>query len=167
MSKDIVFRSIRKTDASNVQAVALESWRFTYGTIFGQQFIETFIDKYYAPEAILALFPHIQEGSMFFYVAETEQKVIGFCNIGIQHQNAQLYGIYLLPSFIGQGIGRRLLELGEAFVMERGIGSYFCFVHKDNEIGKRFYFTSGFEHISQKDKEDEWFMEKRLSEINR
>ena len=109
------------------------------------------------------MFPHIQADSMFFYVAEYASKIIGFCNIGIHQQSAELYRIYLLPAFIGQGIGRRLLSLGEAFVMEHDIDSYFCFVHKNNEIGKRFYLNFGFKHISEKDKDDEWFMDKKLS----
>jgi len=165
MLNDVVIRPIKESDAPSIHAVALEAWRHTYRTIFDQQFIENFVNRNYAPEAILSLFPRIQSGAMFFHVAEYESKVIGFCNIGINKQSAELYRIYLLPVFIGQGIGRRFLELGEVFVGEHGIDSYFCFVHKNNEIGKQFYLNSGFKHISEKDKEDEWFMEKRLSRI--
>ena len=162
MLTDIVFRSIRETDASSIQNVALEAWRYTYHTIFDQQFIKNFVNRNYAPEAILALLPRIQEGSMFFYIAEYESKLIGFCNIGIHNQNAELFRIYLLPPFIGQGIGHRLLELGETFVVDHGINVYSCFVHKDNEIGKQFYLHCGFKHIPEKDRDDEWFLEKRL-----
>jgi ribosomal protein S18 acetylase RimI-like enzyme len=163
MSKDAVIRPIRETDAPNVHAVALEAWQFTYRTIFDQQFIEDFVDQNYATEAILSLFPRIQAGSMFFDVAEYKSRVIGFCNLGINDQSAQLYRIYLLPALIGQGIGGRLLEFGEAFLRERGLSSYHCFVHRSNDIGKRFYLKSDFTHIPEKDRHDEWFMEKRLS----
>jgi len=141
----------------------LEAWRHTYSMIFDQQFIEDFVNRHYAPKATLSLFPRIRSGSMFFHIAECASKVIGFCNIGINKQSAELYRIYLLPAFMGQGIGQRFLELGETFVVEHGLDSYFCFVHKNNEFGKRFYFRSGFKHISEKDKDDEWFMEKSLS----
>jgi diamine N-acetyltransferase len=163
MLNDVIIRPIRESDAISIHPVALESWQHTYRTIFDQQFIENFVNRNYAPEAILSLFPYIQADSMCFYVAEYAANVIGFCNIGIHQQGAELYRIYLLPAFIGQGIGRRLLSLGETFVIERGIDSYFCFVHKNNEIGKRFYLNFGFKHISEKDKEDEWYMEKKLS----
>ena len=75
----------------------------------------------------------------------------------------KLYRIYLLPDYIGQGLGRRLLERGETFLLEHGINTYFCFVHKDNEMGKRFYIRSGFQHIPEKDHDDEWNMEKNLA----
>ena len=164
MQSDVVFRPVHESDASDIYAVAMEAWRYTYRTIFDQQFIEDFVNQHYAPEATLSLFPRIRSGSMFFHVAEHESKIIGFCNIGIDKQNAELFRIYLLPTFIGKGLGHKLLELGEAFLVQHGIDSYFCFVHKNNEIGKQFYIRSGFKHNSEKDKDEEWFMEKRLSE---
>src|SRR5690349_6874301 len=111
MFKDIVFRSIKENDTSNVQTVALEAWQFTYRSIFDQQFIENFVNQNYAPEATVSLLPRLQSGTMFFHVAEHESKIIGFCNIGTHEQTAELYRIYLLPSCIGQGIGHKLLQL--------------------------------------------------------
>jgi ribosomal protein S18 acetylase RimI-like enzyme len=159
----VTLRPIRESDVPNLHAVALEAWQYTYRMIFDPQFIENFVNRNYAPEAILSLFPRIQSGFMFFYVAEHKAKVIGFCNIGINKQIAELYRIYLLPTYLGQGIGRRFLELGETFVVAHGIDSYSCFVHKSNEIGKRFYLASDFKHVAEKDREDEWFMEKWLA----
>ncbi len=165
MLDDVVFREIREADASSIHAVALEAWRYTYDGIFDQHFIENFVNRNYSKEAILSLIPQIKSGSMFFSVAQYGSKVIGFCNIGIAKQSAQLYRIYILPDFIGQGIGQKFLELGETFVVAHGLDSYFCYVHKNNEIGKQFYLKSRFRHIFIKDKDDEWFMEKKLSKI--
>jgi len=162
MSKDVIVRPLREEDASSIHAVALEAWQYTYRSIFEQEFIENFVNRNYAPEAIISLFPRLQSGTMYFYVAEHESKIIGFCNIGINEQAAELYRIYLLPFYIGQGIGQKLLKLGEKFIAENGISIYHCFVHKNNEIGKRFYLRSGFQHIAEKDHDDEWFMEKRI-----
>ncbi|MDW8234901.1 MAG: GNAT family N-acetyltransferase, partial [Roseiflexaceae bacterium] len=76
---------------------------------------------------------------------------------------AQLFRIYLLPTYIGRGIGSGLLQRGEAFLRDQGVDSYFCYVHKDNELGKRFYLRQGFVHRAGLDRDDEWYMEKRLS----
>jgi ribosomal protein S18 acetylase RimI-like enzyme len=165
MLPDVVIRPIRESDAPDIHRVALDAWRHTYRTIFDSQFIEDFVNRNYAPEAILRSFSGMQAGSVFFYVAEHASRVIGFCHIGIHSKGAELYRIYLLPEYIGQGLGRRFLERGEAFVAEHGLDSLACFVHKDNEIGKRFYLNSGFKHIAERDKGDEWFMQKRLSGI--
>ena len=165
MSKDVIIRPIRESDVKSVHAVALETWQYTYRNIFNQQFIENFVNQNYAPDATISLFPRLNSGTMCFYVAEYESKVIGFCNIGINQQMAELYRIYLLPAYIGQGIGQKLLGLGETFLSEHNIPSYFCFVHKDNEIGKRFYLRYGFQHIHEKDHDEEWYMEKRITEV--
>jgi ribosomal protein S18 acetylase RimI-like enzyme len=124
MSKDVIVRPLQESDAPKIHAVALEAWQYTYRMIFDQQFIENFVKRNYAEEAIASLFRRIQSGSMFFDVAEYESRIIGFCNIGINNQSAELYRIYLLPAFIGQGIGQKMLELCEAFVIEHGINSY-------------------------------------------
>jgi ribosomal protein S18 acetylase RimI-like enzyme len=157
-----MIRPIRESDVAKLRAVALEAWQYTYRHIFDQQFIEHFVNRNYAPERILDLFPRLQSGTIYFNVAEHNSRIVGFCNIGIDGQKAELYRIYLLPAYIGQGLGRKLLERGEEFLLEHGINSYFCFVHKDNELGTRFYARSGFQHIYEKDQEDEWYMQKKL-----
>lgn len=162
MLKDVIYRPIRKADTPGIHAMAFESWQYTYSNIFDQQYIQNFVDENYSSEAIASLLPQIQSGLMFFHVAEYKSKIIGFCNIGFTKNSAEIYRIYLLPTFIGQGIGYKLLEYGEAFVLEHGIKSIFCFVNKNNEIGKRFYLNSSFKHIQEKDKDDEWYMVKEL-----
>jgi len=93
--------------------------------------------------------------------------VIGFCNIGQTQQGVELFRIYLLPEFVGQGIGGLLLARGEQYLRKQGFSSYFCFVHSTNEVGKRFYEKQGFQHVAESDDNDEWFMEKQLSEPGR
>ena len=160
---EIILRQIKETDAPSIQEVALEAWRYTYHAIFDQEFIENFVHRNYAPEVTLSLLPRIHSGDMFFHIAEQDSKIVGFCNIGLTGEGAQLLRIYLLPSYIGQGLGRKLLHLGEEFVMAHGVATYFCFVHKDNELGRRFYLRNKFRHIREKDHGDEWYMQKTLT----
>ena len=101
---------------------------------------------------------------MFFGVAVSSSQIVGFCNLGDRGQGMELLRIYLLPDFIGKGIGRNLLALGEKFAIARGHRTYFCCVHPDNELGKEFYRKSGFQHIPQRDLADEWYLEKRIIE---
>jgi diamine N-acetyltransferase len=159
---EIVCRPFQEQDAPAVLAVALEAWRYTYRAIFTPEFIEDFVHRNYAPEATVALLPQIESGSMFFHVAEHESKIVGYCHFGVADRQASLLRIYLLPAYIGQGLGRRLLQLGGAFVASHGLSTYFCFVHGENEIGKAFYLRNGFRHIPERDDEGEWYMEKGL-----
>jgi hypothetical protein len=90
---EIVFRELKESDAPSIQAVALEAWRYTYQTIFDQQFIDDFVRRNYAPEMTVSMLPRIHSGNMFFHVAEQGSKIVGFCNIGITEQGAQLLRI--------------------------------------------------------------------------
>jgi ribosomal protein S18 acetylase RimI-like enzyme len=159
---EIVFRKLTVDDVGDVQRVALEAWRHTYKNIFEEKFIDDFIASNYSPDQLARLVPEIQSGQMFFHVAEISSSIVGFCNTAITDQGVKLWRIYVLPQYIGKGIGHRLLELSERFVVDRGFKDYSCLVHKNNDLGKRFYMKQGFKHINAKDVDDEWYMEKTL-----
>ena len=101
---------------------------------------------------------------IFFAVVENDREVIGFCHIGQTKQGMQLFRIYMLPEFVHQGLGGLLLARSEQYLRKQGFSSYFCFVHSSNHIGKRFYEKQGFQHVAERDHNDEWFMEKQLPE---
>jgi len=134
-----------------------------YATNFDPAFIDQFVRTNYAPDRLSALLLLVAAQHMFFDVALDGGRIIGFCNIGATGRGAELFRIYLRPAFIGTGVGSGLLERGEHFVRTRGFPSYYCFVHKDNELGKRFYLRQGFRHLPGSDQDDEWYMEKTLS----
>jgi ribosomal protein S18 acetylase RimI-like enzyme len=60
------------------------------------------------------------------------------------------------------GVGSGLLKRGEHFLQIQRVPSYHCFVHKDNELGKRFYLRHGFQHVPGSDRANEWYMEKGI-----
>jgi ribosomal protein S18 acetylase RimI-like enzyme len=158
----VTCRSFIAADADTVQAVAREAWRHAYPHLFSPQVIDDYIDKYYAPEQLRALVPELESGRQFFQVAVDGEQVIGFCHLGLTDRGAQLFRIYLRPAYVRQGIGRRLLELGEAFLRARGVERYFCYVNKGNLVGQRFYDRQGFRHLAEEDLVDSYCMEKIL-----
>ena len=159
----IVYRSLQTSDVDAVFAVARDAWQFTYATIFDPAFIDQFVRTHYAPERLRALVPLVEASQMFFDVALDAEQIIGFCNIGMTTRGAELFRIYLRPASIGRGIGSTLLERGEGFLRTREFPTYYCFVHKDNELGRRFYLRHGFRHRPESDQNDEWYMEKQLT----
>jgi ribosomal protein S18 acetylase RimI-like enzyme len=159
----IVYRSLQTSDVDAVCAVAREAWQFTYATIFDPAFIDQFVRTNYAPERLRALVPLVEAHQMFFNVALDADQIIGFCHMGLTTRGAELFRIYLRPAYIGRGIGSTLLERGEGFLRARAFPTYYCFVHKDNALGKRFYLRHGFRHRPESDQNDEWYMEKPLT----
>jgi GNAT superfamily N-acetyltransferase len=120
-------------------------------------FVDQFVRTNYAPDRLRALVPAVAAQHMFFDVALDEDHVVASATSG----GAELFRIYLRPTYIGMGSG--LLERGEHFLRTRRVSSYHCFVHKDNELGKRFYLRQGFRHVRAADQDDECYMEKVLS----
>jgi ribosomal protein S18 acetylase RimI-like enzyme len=159
---EIRYRALRAEDVTDVFEIAQEAWHFTYATIFDTTFIDQFVGTNYAPERLSALVPLIVAQRMFFDVALDGDRIVGFCNIGVTPRGPELFRIYLRPAYIGTGVGNRLLERGEDFVRRGRFPSYHCLVHKDNELGKRFYLRHGFCHLPGSDRGDEWYMEKTL-----
>jgi ribosomal protein S18 acetylase RimI-like enzyme len=164
MSGDLALRALRETDVQAVYEVAFEAWHSTYKDIYPAEFIHNFVQTNYAPAVSLRLVPRVQAGQQFFHVALVQSSVIGFCHIAETRHGMELLRIYLRPSYIGQGIGRALLQQGEDFIQAQGYSTYCCFVHKENDLGKNFYLRNGCTHMSEKDGAEEWYMEKRLGE---
>ncbi|MBC7878583.1 MAG: GNAT family N-acetyltransferase [Anaerolineales bacterium] len=160
---NIIYRSFKADDSNGVHETALEAWRYTYRDTFSPTFIENFVNTNYSPKRLMGLLPLLESGQMFFHVAEYEARIAGYCNIVVAGEKAELLRIYLRPNFIGQGVGSNLLQAGEEFLKTNNISTYFCYVHEKNELGKQFYQRSGFQHIQERDKDDEWYMEKILN----
>jgi ribosomal protein S18 acetylase RimI-like enzyme len=159
---DISYRRFTADDAEGVFAAACESWHATYAHILPRQFIDGFLANHYGPEKLRTFARPTARGECFFHVAEDKGEIIGFCHIGFRTAGAELYRIYLRPPYLGRGIGAHLLELGEAWLRAAKVDVYSCYVHKSNELGKRFYLRQGFAHRPERDRGDEWYMEKRL-----
>jgi GNAT superfamily N-acetyltransferase len=120
----ITLRHLQHGDSPDLFKVALSAWQFTYANIFSADFVDGFVRKNYAPETIEALLPAIQRGDMFFDVALCDNSLVGFCNFGDRGPGMELFRLYLLPEYIGKGIGRELLGRGEAFVRSKGLTKY-------------------------------------------
>jgi ribosomal protein S18 acetylase RimI-like enzyme len=158
----ITYRPFTAADAEPVQALAREAWHHAYPHLFSSQVIDAYIDEHYAPEQLRTLVPEIESGRQFFHVAVDGERIIGFCHLGLTDRGVQLFRIYLRPAYTRRGIGRRLLELGEAYLRAQGIQRYYCYVNKGNVGGQRFYDRQGFHHVPDEDLRDSYCMEKTL-----
>lgn len=158
----MTYEPLQNHQAKELKNVALKSWLFTYKDIYSKDFIKNFIVENYSEEAITNALKWAEENSGWSYIAKDGDKIVGYITIGPQENTWRLWRIYLLPEYIGKGIGNKLLELGEEFLKKQQTSNYFVFVHKNNQIGKGFYLKKGFEHIPEKDNDEEWYMEKPL-----
>jgi ribosomal protein S18 acetylase RimI-like enzyme len=161
----ITTRTLEEADLGQVHAVALISWQWTYHGIFEPSFIEQYVRTHYHPDQLQPMLALIDRGDTFFEVALDGQEVVGFCQIGITPQGAaRLFRIYLLPAYVGRGIGDTLLRRGEAWLRSKCVPEYGCYVHPANAVGKQFYERQGFLHQPERDQDGEWYLHKTLAQ---
>lgn len=145
MNQSITFQLLTPDDFKDVYDVALKSWEYAYRDIYTKEKIKFYIDKYYSAEILENILSQIKLKKVLFLVAKSGSQAIGFCNFIIHNNNqAELLRTYLLPEYIGKGIGGKMLNEGERFLILSGVSKYFCYVHAKNEIGQKFYLKNGF-----------------------
>ena len=161
----IRYRTLRKRDVEQIQAVALKAWRHTYKNIYKPKTIRRYVSSYYSDESFANfVLPAIMKGADWFYVALEDGDVIGYAHVGKRRAGWELFRIYLLPRYIGKGIGKRLMQLCEKALKAKRANSYFLFVHSGNKLGKAFYLRNGFIRVKSRNRgRTSLCLEKKLS----
>jgi GNAT superfamily N-acetyltransferase len=80
-------------------------------------------------------------------VAEVKGEIVGFVSVGRSRDadgDGELYAIYVLPDHWGTGVGRALIEAGEAKLRELGHGRASLWVLEDNPRARNFYEAAGW-----------------------
>lgn len=152
----------KKSFARSVRKIAEKSWNYTYRDIYSNSFIDEFIAENYRLSNLALLEKYVVDGTISFNVAVANRKIVGFCHFG-KEKEFTLYRIYLLPDWIGKGIGSDLLNEGEQWVRASGGSSYILRVQKKNSTGIRFYEKSGFERYPDLDRDDDLCYRKNLT----
>src|SRR5919106_5229101 len=99
-------RDARPGDGTRIAQIARASWRDTYRDIFDAAFIDQFLDRNYAPEALVASIERAsQRADTHFLVAERDSEVIAYAHLGVGPRGPQLWRIYADPAHYGTGAG--------------------------------------------------------------
>lgn len=141
-----IIRTMGAEDIQQVQQVAKTSWNHTYAGIIPSKIQERFLESAYSDE----IMSRRLNGS-YMYVAEVNQKVVGFVNFSPVKEDGitELGAIYLYPEFQGKGIGTALLNEGIKTI--EGAKEFYINVEKENKSGTTFYIAKGFEVVSEFD----------------
>ena len=148
------YRALRKADIPEIQAVALKAWTFAYRRYgLSLKTIRRFVAERYSTDSFeKTVLPSIQKGRSKFCLATDKGKIIGYSNAGPGVWGWELYRIYLLPEYIGKGIGKRLLLLAEAFLRSKKARKYHAYVWQENKAALEFYKRNGFVKLKGKNK---------------
>lgn len=88
---------------------------------------------------------HIQHN--FMYVAEIENKIVGYVLVLIKRKKAKLYSLGVDAEFRGKGISAKLLATALEQVAALGFQKIFLEVRSDNESALALYKKFGFQTL--------------------
>ena len=151
-------------DIDRLQQVALKVWEFTYGGIYTPASIRQQVAEYYATERLRAEIGQARRKESFFQAAFDSGELVGYLNGGrVRRQEPrsteprnnlhwELYRIYLLPEYIGRGIGKEMLHHWDEFLRERKADRYCVYIEPKNKLGNDFYLRNGFVRAKELDR---------------
>ncbi len=159
---DLNIRKAVLSDAKGIAKVHVDSWKTTYKNIVSDQYLNNL--TYESRERLWD--NNIPNGGV--YVAENKEgEIVGFSSGGLERSGnyhgfeGELYAIYILKEYQGNGIGKALVKPIIEEITELGLNSMLVLVLKDN-ISRLFYESLGGKKIDSVEVE---ISEKKLTEI--
>jgi diamine N-acetyltransferase len=140
---DITFRPATGEDIPIIQDLSGRIWREHYPGIITREQIDYMLGKMYASDVIRDEI--ISKGHRYVIVS-AGTRPIGF--IAYRHEDKTravlISKLYLLPSFHGQGIGRKMLGHVKDNALKTGAQTLYLFVNKNNGKAIAAYERFGF-----------------------
>lgn len=143
-------RKATLADAKGIARVHVDSWLATYRNIVP----DTYLNQLTYDEREQLWDENLKADNNF--VAESDDgEILGFADGGKERTgkytklNGELYSIYILPEFQGQGVGKLLMERVVNELKEQGMDSMLIWVLKENR-SRGFYEKMGGQRVDQK-----------------
>ena len=141
----IRYRSLHPSDVETIRQVALRSWRHAYRDIYERATIERQVEDYYSEDKFRKFdFPGIHAGRALFVIVCDGDAPVGYAEVARRGGGWDLSRIYILPEYMGRGIGRELLRRCERFLRQKGARSYTAYIHYRNKDAWQFYLRCRF-----------------------
>lgn len=150
----IAYRTPNAADADALAELGAASFVEAFGALYSTKNLNMFLNQVYATDAIL---DDLANPNRLFLVAEDNQRMIGFCKIGLDisldydpgdRRAMELKQLYLRQSFLGQGISQHLMDWAIGEARTRQFDDIILSVYSENDRAQRFYQKYGFAHIA-------------------
>jgi L-amino acid N-acyltransferase YncA len=154
MSPTITIRPAEPADAQAIASVQTASWRTTYATLVPMQFLASMDVNRRA--AVWHTWLTDSSSRQCIFVAEDKDgQVVGFASGGPEREGHPIYkgelsAIYILDTYHGQGIGRRLVQAVAGWLNQQHYHNMLIWVLAGNTIGIGFYEAIGGQRVASK-----------------
>ncbi len=153
-SPSITFRQSNISDANGIARVHVDTWRTTYAGIVPEDFLRNL--SYERRERQWQNFHTNPEPRSHLWVALDRDEIVGFSSGGRERgagePDGEVYAIYLLSKYHGQGIGRELFQRSFVTMRDEGFTSITVWALADNPTCN-FYRKMGGREFSEKNEE--------------
>ena len=159
----ITIRPAISNDARPIAHVQVETWRSAYRGIVADEFLDAFSED----DRTVRWSEIVQRPGQAMFVAEVDEHgVVGFANGGPERDGREDYrgelcGLYVLPDWHGQGIGRRLVATFARWLLNSGFDTMLVWTLADNPY-RRFYEHLGGKLVGKQEIE---IGEQKLDEV--
>ena len=138
----LIIRDAQLEDSNAIQKIAQVTWNHTYDGLIPLEIQNDFLQSAYSDRAM----KHRVENTLLI-VAELDEEVVGYANVFVNEQGAELGAIYIYPEFQGRGIGTEMLKTVIGKVP--GHSQLRVSVESGNTIGENYYIAKGFTLVEE------------------
>ncbi len=152
-----IVRPAKEEDAYQIAQVQVKTWQHTYKGLIPDSYLGS-LDIKKRAEGWKEIIRNQKQGE-YSFVAETGGKIIGWCTVGVNRdkdvskETGELYGIYILPQYIGKGFGSQLMDHVLQVLRKDGYKRATLWVLSSNEKTRAWYEMKGW-RIEGKEKID-------------
>ncbi|WP_254543007.1 GNAT family N-acetyltransferase [Halomarina pelagica] len=143
---DVTVRPATPDDVPGIRRIARRGWEAAYGGFLADDTIERALAEWYDPAFVRVA---IERDGTIYRVAVADGEVVGYATAGVDGTDGHLTSLYVDPGRWGEGIGTRLLEAIRDRLRERGAERLEIRVLAENEVGRGFYESRGFEPVEE------------------
>lgn len=146
-------REMMTKDLSAIARVNVDTFRTTQQGIVPLPLMDSL--SYEGAEQRFQRMLNKTERLSHIFVAEDRDSLVGYAMGGLARESipkysGELYGIYLLPSYHGQGIGRHLAKAVATHLKAHEIHSMFAVVFSANRPAIKFYEALGGQKLFER-----------------
>lgn len=133
----IKIRPAQITDGPDIVRIWAAGWQYAYKNIFSKDFLEKCTNADVVAQRIAQFPDHFKramEHNNIYLVALDDERVIGYVTGGVPESKEckaekELGGLYINPKYIGQGVGKLLVQSFARAIQQQGAKTFglMCF----------------------------------------
>lgn len=131
-------------DVPAVRTVAERAWRAAYASVLREATVDRVLEEWYDPALVRRVVE--SEDTTYLVACGPDGGVLGYAaGATTDGHGGEVPVLYVDPDHWGEGVGTRLFETVLDALREQGVDRVEITVLADNDVGRSFYESRGFD----------------------